>query len=105
MHRAMPRILVCECKQEISSFNPVPGRCSDFAICSGDDLLAYHRPVGSEMGGALNVFDSRPDVQVVPGYSARAITSSGTLADEDFARIAEGFLSAVRGAGAVDGIY
>ncbi len=101
----MPRILVSECKQEVSSFNPVPGTYADFAVLFGNDLLAYHRRVGSETGGALRVFDACPGIQVIPGYSARAITSSGTLADADFTRIAEEFLSAVRRAGSLDGIY
>jgi microcystin degradation protein MlrC len=57
------------------------------------------------MGGALAVFGERPDVQVIFGYSARAITSGGTLADAAFERIASEFLDAVRAAPDVDGIY
>lgn len=101
----MPRILVNECKQEISSFNPVLGRYEDFIIATGEAMLAYHRPVASETGGALQVFSGHPDVEVVGGYSARASTSGGTVADSAFARIAEGFLQAVRDAGPVDAIY
>jgi microcystin degradation protein MlrC len=101
----MPRILINECKQEISSFNPVLGRYEDFAISTGDELLAAHRGVRSEVGGALSVFAQRPDVEVAPGFSARAITSGGTVADADFARIAGGFLQAVRAARDIDGIY
>jgi len=101
----MPRILINECKQEISSFNPVLGRYDDFAISTGDDLLAAHRGVGSEVGGALSIFAQHPDVEVVPGFSARAITSGGTVADADFARIAAGFLQAVRDARDIDAIY
>ena len=101
----MPRILVNECKQEVSSFNPVLGRYEDYAVTHGDAILAYHRGVRSEMGGALRVFDAAPGVEVVPGYSARSITSSGTVADADFRRIADEFLAAVRGARDVDAIY
>ena len=101
----MPRILVCECKQEISSFNPVLGRYEDFAVSFGQQLIDVHRGVGSEMGGALTVFGQQPDVEVVPGYSARAITSGGTVADDSFQRIASEFLAAVRSARDVDGIY
>ena len=101
----MPRILVCECKQEISSFNPVLGRYEDFAVSFGQQLIDVHRGVGSEMGGALTVFGKQPDVEIVPGYSARAITSGGTVADDSFQRIASEFLAAVRSAGDVDGIY
>ena len=44
------------------------------------ELLRRHAGVGSEMAGALGVFATRPDVQIVPTYSARAITSGGVLA-------------------------
>lgn len=101
----MPRILVNECKQEISSFNPFLGRYGDFAISVGEELLDAHRGVGSEVGGALAVFAGCADIEVVPGFSARAITSGGTVADADFAKIAEGFLAAVRRHNDVDAIY
>jgi microcystin degradation protein MlrC len=101
----MSRILVNECKQEISSFNPVLGRYADFTIARGDEILSIHRGVGWEVGGALGVFAEHPEVEVVPGYSARAITSGGTMRDEDFLRIASEFLEAVRNARDVDAIY
>lgn len=101
----MLRVLINECKQEISSFNPFLGRYHDFAISTGAQLLADHKGVGSEVGGALQVFAGDPEVEVVPGFSARAITSGGTVADEDFQRIAAGFLDAVRAHRDVDAIY
>src|SRR5512145_2386564 len=102
----MPRILISECKQEVSSFNPVLGNYADFHVCWGDDLVARHRNVGTEVGGALRAFSLHPGVEVVPGYSACAVTSGGTLGDASFKRIAQEFLDAVRGAKeAVDGIY
>lgn len=101
----MPRIFINECKQEISSFNPVLGRYQDFAISHGEEILAVHRGVGSEVGGALDVFGEHPEVEVVPGYSCRAITSGGTLADADFQRISTEFLDAVRAAQNLDAIY
>jgi microcystin degradation protein MlrC len=99
------RILVCECKQEVSSFNPALGRYDDFVIKGGDEFLSYHRPLRLEVGGALSVFDSNPELTVVPGYSARPITSSGTLADADFLRIITEFLESVRAAQSLDGVY
>ena len=102
----MPRILISECKQEISSFNPVLGGYQDFHISWGQDLLALHHNTGTEVSGALSVFSQTSGVEVVPGYSARAITSGGTLADADFRRIAREFLETVRGAASkVDAIY
>ncbi len=101
----MPRILINECKQEVSSFNPVLGNYEDFAISRGEAILQQHRGLGTEVGGALHVFEERPEIQVVPGYSARAVTSGGTLSDTAFQRIADEFLSAVRDARGVDAIY
>ena len=75
----MSKILVAECKQESSSFNPVLSHYEDFSIAAGDDVLARHRGVRSEIAGALSVFGARPDVQVIPAYSARSITSGGEL--------------------------
>jgi microcystin degradation protein MlrC len=101
----MPRILVAECKQEVSSFNPVPSHYTDFAVSFGADLIRFHRTVQNEMGGALSVFDARPDIEVVPAYSARAITSAGPLAAVDFEQIASEFLDALKVSPPVDGVY
>jgi microcystin degradation protein MlrC len=101
----MGRILVSECKQEISSFNPVLSTYQDFLIDRGDTALDYHRSVRSEVGGALSVLELQPELQIVGGYSARGITSAGTLSSTGFARICSEFLDAVRSAMPVDGIY
>lgn len=101
----MPRILINECKQEISSFNPVTATYDDFLVNRGEELLSYHRNVRSEVGGALDVFAARPDYKLVGGYAARGITSTGTVSAAAFQRIADEFLGAVRGAGPIDGIY
>src|SRR4051794_3169111 len=101
----MVRILVNECKQEISSFNPVLSHYDDFAVHFGEDIIAANKSVQSEMSGALAVFAGRADVEVVPGYSARAITSTGTMAAADFDRMGREFLDAVRNARDIDAIY
>jgi microcystin degradation protein MlrC len=101
----MPTILVAECKQEISSFNPVPSHYADFTVAAGDAILARHRGVRSEMSGALEVFSARAFVRLVPTYSARAITSAGTLAAADFARVEREFLEALRAAPRPDAAY
>ncbi len=101
----MTRILVAECKQEVSSFNPFSSHYADFAICRGEDLFKYHRAVREEIGGALEIFDEQADVTLVPTFGARAITSGGTLAAADFSRLAEEFLNALRAAGPVDAAY
>lgn len=101
----MPKILIAECKQEVSTFNPVPSRYCDFNIAVGQQLIDYHRTCRNEVGGALSVLERQPNVELVPTYSAKAITSAGTLAAEDFGRIAQEFLEALRKAPPVDGVY
>ena len=76
----MPRILIAECKQEVSTFNPHLSGYDDFAVRRGEEMLRYHRSVRNEVGGALSVFEAQPDVELVPTYSAFFITSGGTLA-------------------------
>ena len=101
----MPKILIAECKQEVSTFNPVLSRYSDFNISVGQQLVDYHRTVRNEVGGALAVFEQHPKLELVPTFSAKAITSAGTLAGDDFGRIAKEFLEALRQAPPVDGVY
>ncbi len=101
----MRRILINECKQEVSSFNPVLAHYDDFLTDIGDAVLSYHRPIRSEIGGALEVFDQRANVNIIGGYSARGITSSGPIAAADFFRIADEFLASVQLALPIDGVY
>jgi microcystin degradation protein MlrC len=101
----MPKILIAECKQEVSTFNPHRSTYQDFAIRRGAEILDYHRGVGNEIGGALSVLDADPTVQCVPAYSACFITSGGTLAQDAWERIAAEFLEAIRTAPPVDAVY
>ncbi len=101
----MPKILIAECKQEVSTFNPHLSGYDDFGIRRGEELLGYHRTVRNEIGGALSVFDADEEVEVVPAYSAFFITSGGTLARPDWERIASEFLDGIRAAPPVDGVY
>ncbi len=101
----MVKILIGECKQEVSSFNPAASHYDDFVVTVGSDIIDVHRGGESEMSGALTVFDARAEVELAPTYSARAITSAGTLAAGDFARIARELVDAVRAAPPVDAVY
>lgn len=101
----MQRILIAECIHEVCSFNPVPTRYEDFAVQRGPDLFAYHRGLGSEVGGALAVFDADSTLTVIPTFGARGITSGGVLAQADYERLAGELLSAVRDAGPVEAAY
>jgi microcystin degradation protein MlrC len=101
----MLRVLIAECKQEVSSFNPQPSRYEDFHIHHGTSLLAHHRGVREEVGGALEVFESDPNIQLVPTLGARANTSGGVLTAESFQRLSREFLESLAAAGPVDAAY
>lgn len=101
----MKRILIAECKQEVSTFNPHLSGYSDFGIRRGSEITSYHRTVRNEIGGALSVLEARTDVELVPTYSAFFISSGGTLARDAWQQISREFLSSLREAPPVDGIY
>lgn len=102
----MPRrILIAECKQEVSTFNPHFSGYDDFAVRRGQEILDYHRSIRNEVGGALSVFDAEDDLELVPTYSAFFITSGGTLSREGWQRIATEFTDSLRNSGPVDGVY
>ncbi len=100
----MPRILIAECMQEISSFNPVPSEYDYFRIQRGDEMLAQ-RGLNLAIGGALAVFEQRDDVAVVPTYAARS-GSAGLLSAAGWQRLSAELLDAVRSRiGEVDAIF
>jgi microcystin degradation protein MlrC len=101
----MHRVLIAECKQEVSSFNPAPSHYDDFTVAFGEAIVAQHQGVQSEIAGALGVFGAHDDIRVIPTYSAAQRTSGGTLAAADFARIAGEFLDSIRAAPQVDAVY
>lgn len=101
------RVLIGECKQEVSTFNPSPTGYDDFVYSAGDEIARFHDGVDSEVGGALHVF-AAAGIETVGSFSVRAITSGGTLAAEAWSRISREFLEGVAQAwqsGPIDGIY
>ena len=101
----MPRILVAECIQEVSSFNPFPGRLTDMDCGVGHTWLDSKRGVNDEVDGAIDFFESADGVTIVPGMGAKCITSSGVIAAEDWDTLSQQWLNAVSDAGDVDGVY
>lgn len=98
------KILIAECMQEISSFNPLPSQYADFSIANGAALLAW-RHLNVSVGGALSVFDTNPDVTVIPTKSARA-GSAGILSAAGWKQLSEELLSDITThVGQVDAIY
>jgi len=101
----MPRVLVAECKQEISSFNPVDSTYDYFTVNYGAELLAYHDGKGTEVRGALDAFRADTDIETVPVYGARS-NSAGPLEQESFERITSEFSNALEAhAASADALY
>lgn len=100
----MPRILVFEVKQEISSFNPLPSGYENFHVIEGDQLAA-HRGLNTELGGAFSVFDQRADVEVIPTILAAA-GSAGILSAAGWKTLSRQVLAAVGARiGEADAVY
>jgi microcystin degradation protein MlrC len=100
----MRRLLIVECMQEISSFNPLPSHYENFHIERGEELYAQ-RGLNTSIGGALEVFEARPDITLVPAIGARA-GSAGLLAAEGWRQLSSEILDVVEaGIAGVDGIY
>jgi len=99
-----PRILIVECMQEISSFNPVPSEYTNFRIDRGEEMLSQEG-LNTALGGALPVL-RRAEMEPVFAISARA-GSAGLLSAAGWKQLAEEVLDAVSTAaqGGVDGVY
>jgi len=101
----MKRILIAECVQEIASFNPNQSELDSFRISTPDQLFDEHRPLRTEIAGALAHFDTRSDITLVPGFGARSITSGGLTSKSAWEFISNGILDSIRNAGEIDAIY
>lgn len=100
----MKRILIADCKQEISSFNPLPSHYENFLIHHGDGLYVQ-RGKNQELGGALAVFEARPDIEIVPTICARS-GSAGPLSAAGWNTLSEEILTAIFAKlDRIDGIY
>ncbi len=100
----MKRILVVECMQEISSFNPLQSGYEDFHIQRGSQILGQ-RGTNQAVGGALQAFDDAGGIEVVPTISARA-GSAGLLSAGGWRRLSAEILDSVRAnLDRIDGIY
>ena len=81
----MTRILIVECMQEISSFNPLPSGYENFHIRRGAEMYEQ-RGVNQAVGGALSVFEASQGIEVVPAIGARA-GSAGLLSAAGWKRL------------------
>jgi microcystin degradation protein MlrC len=96
------KILIAAFKQETSSFNPAITPYDLFNIRYGEDLLTL-RGTNTEISGALEIFDERDDIEVIPTYAASSI-SGGPVADEAVNRMTEELLASVRENAPADGM-
>lgn len=98
-------MLIAECRQEVSSFNPVNTGLNDFIIGRGNAFLDSHRDRRTEVGGALEIL-ADAGVDVAGTYSAQLITSGGILAASAWHTLETELLELV-GANidGIDGIY
>ena len=98
------RILIAECMQEISSFNPLPSGYVNFHIERGNDMLAQDG-LNTSMGGALEVF-RQSGLTPVFTLAARA-GSAGILSAEGWQRLAAELLASIEAQAAtgIDGVY
>ncbi len=98
------RILVAECMQEISSFNPLPSGYENFHIERGDEMLC-HLGRNTALGGGLAALQSA-GLEPVLCMGARA-GSAGLLSAAGWKRLSGEVLESIA-AGAktgIDGVY
>ena len=98
------RILIAECMQEISSFNPLPSGYDNFHVERGEDMLAQDG-LNTSMGGALEVF-RQTSLTPVFTMAARA-GSAGILSAAGWQRLAAELLASIEAQAAtgIDGVY
>ena len=98
------RILVAECMQEISSFNPLPSGYENFHIERGVQMLAQ-QGLNTGLGGALEVFQET-GLEPVLTIGARA-GSAGILSAAGWKRLSSEVLEAIaaQAKSGIDGVY
>lgn len=99
-----PRILIAECMQEISSFNPLPSGYENFHIERGEEMRAQDG-INTSMGGALAVFREK-GLQPVFAMGARA-GSAGLLSAAGWQRVCSEVLASIeaQARSGIDGMY
>ena len=98
------RVLIAECMQEISSFNPVPSGYENFHVEHGDALFGQEG-LNTHLGGALPVLRAA-GFDPVPTISARA-GSAGLLSAAGWARLSREVVEAIAAGakGGVDAVF
>jgi microcystin degradation protein MlrC len=98
------KILIVECMQEISSFNPHPSGYENFDILRGDAVYEQ-RGKNLAIAGALSVFERAQSIEVVPAIAARA-GSAGLLSAAGWKKLSTEIMDHVRARiDQVDAVY
>ncbi len=99
------RILIAECMQEISSFNPLPSGYANFHIERGSEMLAQ-ASLNTAIAGACSVFKQRSNLDLCWAIAARA-GSGGLLSAKGWATLSEEIIASIRAAAksGVDAVY
>lgn len=104
----MPRIVIAECRQEVSTFNPETSHYGDFAVAFGAEILAGPGGLALELAGAVPVFAADPAIELIPTTNHHSLTSGGPLGAADWDRIAREWdegLERAAASGTIDGVY
>jgi microcystin degradation protein MlrC len=101
---ARPRILIVECMQEISSFNPVLSQYENFRVERGEEMRAQEG-LNTALGGALPALRAA-GFEPVFAISARA-GSAGLLSARGWQRLSTEIIEAVSAVvnTGIDGVY
>jgi microcystin degradation protein MlrC len=101
------RIAVGGISLESNDFVPFTAELTEFTdagfLAEGDDLFEL-AATGTELAGALEVFEAEPDVVRVPLLAARGV-SSGRVSVDAYSRLRHDLLAALRAQLPVDGIF
>ena len=98
------RVVIAELKQETATFNPYPTRFDDFRITRGSDILDAYRGTGTEVSGAMDVFEADGRCSLVPTFAAAAV-SGGRIVTADLDRLLDELTESVRQNQDVDAAY
>ena len=98
----MKRVLLAGFKQETSCFNPVVTRYERFHISGPGEFLSTLGGTRTELGGAIDVLQAAPGVEMVPAMAAWC-ESGGPVEEGDLQRLTHELLTSIQAASGGDG--
>ncbi|MBN9062029.1 MAG: hypothetical protein BGP06_14600 [Rhizobiales bacterium 65-9] len=90
----MRRILIVDCEQEISSFNPSPSEYEDFTVLRDAELFEAHAGADTCIRGFCDALGGKSDFRLIPVYGATAC-SAGPLSRKGFEKLSGELLAAI----------